>query len=360
MVLKNFKNNPNQQIDNFFNLIFSNLGGFYNCVFKNNPDGEIKIGYTIDNGKYEIILAKKGGKIIQFFKDFKMEMEIPIPYSLSQNISLNFSDEFKINWNGISSNVLPMQPTAQTEQKAREISQELNSIPSIIDKIDIVPHRRGFFKPFYTPSAISWLPTTEDEVATIITKGCIPELYEDIINDSNLAPKISVDLEQIINRDFRLYTPPGTSMVYFKTTDKKIRLPMDLVNDGFGVNQLVYMLAKIHRPEIKVILIEEPEVHLHPTIIKNLVKTIISITKEEDKQFLIVTHSETFLSSLLTSIFQKLITPEEIKAYFVKKENKETIIIEQKVNEKGQIEGGLENFGATEIEDLKIFLGIKE
>jgi predicted ATPase len=149
-------------------------------------------------------------------------------------------------------------------------------------------------------------------------------------------------------------------MAFLKTTDKQTRTPVDLVNDGFGVNQLVYMLAKIHRSEIRTVLIEEPEIHLHPTVIRNLVRVLVSIAKDEGKQFLIVTHSESFVSSLLTAIVEKIISPEDIKLYLAEKRGKETILKEQRANEKGQVEGGLESFVSAEIEDLKVFFGIKE
>ena len=348
LVLKNFIKTPNQQIDGFFNLGFINLGSFDDCVFNHEQKSEIKIGFSLKDGEYEVNFKKGQGKITQRYGNLEMKGNITIPYSINQNFPFEFEQEYTINWNGINSNVIPKKPSAQTQEKARELTEKLNSIISNLDSIDIIPHRRGFFKPVYSPSQISINPTTEDEIATII------------MNDPNLAPKISVDLEKISNRDFRPYTPPGTATVYFKTTDKQTRTPTDIVNDGFGVNQLVYMLAKIHRTGIKTILIEEPEIHLHPTLIRKLIRTIISIAKEEEKQFLIVTHSELFVSSLLATIAEKLISIEEIKLYLLEKKGKETISQEQKTNENGQVEGGLKNFISAELEDLKSFLRVKE
>jgi len=348
IILKNFVKNPNQAIDSLFNLGFLNLGGFDENVFNHDQKKEIKIGFSIKDGEYEVGFGENQVKIKQVWNKFEMNGDFPLPYLLNKNFAFDFEQEFTVNWNGIISDVIPKIPNFQNQQKAREITEKLNSITLAVDNIDIIPSGRGFFKSSYSPSFVSINPYTDDEIATII------------INDPNLAPKISSDLEKILNRDFRLYTPPGTAVSYFQTMDKKSRMPINLVNDGFGVNQVVYMLAKIHRPEIKTILIEEPEIHLHPTVIRKLVRTIISISKEEEKQFIIVTHSELFVSSLLTAIVEKLITPHDVKFYLAEKEGKETILKEQKANEKGQVEGGLESFISAELEDLKIMLGIKE
>ncbi|MDI6734677.1 MAG: AAA family ATPase [bacterium] len=350
IVLKNFITNPNQQSDGFFNLGFMNLGGFDNCVFNQKKEKSIDIHISFDDGEYGISLEKSSGDIFLNSEIIRMNAKVSIPYALNQSFAFMIRtnkdkiEKYNVNWNGILSSVSPEQPTAETQQNAAEISQQLNQIPEYLKKIDIAPHKRGFFKPNYSPTQISPDPTSEDEVATII------------INDPNLAPKISVDLEKILNRDFRTYTAPGTATVFFQSTDKSSRTPAYLVNEGFGVNQIVYILAKIHRPEIKTILIEEPEVHLHPSLIRTLVKTLCSIIKEENKQIVLTTHSEVFVSSLLASIRKKDISPQEVKCYLVKKEGKSTKFEEQKIGENGQIAGGLSSFMEGELEDLKVFL----
>jgi len=356
VVLRSFIVNPDRQADGYFRLGFMDLGGFDQCVFNHEQRREISIGVTYEEkegerASYEFSFSKTKGTVRHTLGSIVLEGEVPIPYGLNQTIPFPHSekdDHYTINWNGISCSVVPDTPTPDTHQRAREIAEAINRVPEKIKAIDMAPARRGFFKPSYTSTPISALPVTEDEVASLI------------INDPNLAPRISVYAEEIFERDFRLYVPPGTATVFFQTTDKTSRTPVLLVNEGFGINQVVYLLAKLLREDVRTLLIEEPEVHLHPTALRNFARSLCEIIREEKKQVILTSHSELFVSSLLAAVAENKITPEEIKCYLCLKERRKTIFKIQTANRQGQVEGGLTNFVEAELEDLRRMLGIRD
>jgi hypothetical protein len=252
-----------------------------------------------------------------------------------------------VNWNGITCSVAPKQPTAENQHKAQEIAILMNKSAEVLRTIDISPPNRGFFKPSYTPASPSPTPTTEDEVASII------------INDPYLQGRISTYAEEIFNRDFRISTPSGTATNFFQATDKGSRIPVYLVNEGFGINQVIYLLAKLLRGDVHTILIEEPEVHMHPTVVRKFVKSLCSLVKEEEKQILLVTHSEQFLIALLGSVVDGTVAQGDIRCYLTAKEKRRTTFQQQRVHRDGQVDDGLKSFMEGEIEDIAKVLGVK-
>jgi predicted ATPase len=114
------------------------------------------------------------------------------------------------------------------------------------------------------------------------------------------------------------------------------------------------------RVDVSTILIEEPEVHMHPTVIRNFAKALCSCIKEERKQVICTTHSEQFLVALLAAVADGILKPDDIQCYLVTKDRKSTDFKKQEVNKGGQIEGGLRSFMEAQVEDLRRFLGDKE
>lgn len=150
---------------------------------------------------------------------------------------------------------------------------------------------------------------------------------------------------------------PGSTSFYLKTQDSK-GFSIDLVNEGFGVNQTLYMLIKLLKKSTSLAFIEEPETHLHPTAKSKLVDVFTEIIQQENKQIFLTTNSETIVSTVLRKIAEGELDKNDVQFYLSKFENDETVRIPQAVNDKGQVEGGLMPFMEAEMEYLKTLLGV--
>ncbi|MDW8131378.1 MAG: AAA family ATPase [Bryobacterales bacterium] len=355
LVLKNFIANPNRSADAFFDFGFANLGGFEACVADHDVTRTIAIACELKEerglGRYSVKFGPAEAEIVLGMDPLvELHGRVTLPYPVSRNftatIPLIGAGEVTVNWNGLAVSVATAAGAPEAQEEAERIERDLNRIVERLRETDIAPQRRGFYKPTYSPTPLSPLPWSDDEVASII------------LSDQNLAPKISVLSERIVGRDFRIHTPLGTAMAFLQTTEKATVTPSLLVNDGFGVNQVVYLLAKLLNPKARVILIEEPEVHLHPTVQRNLAREICRIVREERKQVLLTTHSETFVSSLLALVAEGGFSAGDLALYFCEKQGRESRPTRQKVNEAGQVEGGLRSFIEAELEDLRKILKI--
>lgn len=371
-ILKNVILNPNQPLDGFFNLSFANFGGFEQVVFNHIPEAliELEIGLMKDSDRvtYTVSLGKQEGKLLiragdPWSVNLEIETVFPYPANKQQRATVEHQGTmFIVSWNGILAQVTigtTSEPTGllsdqelktmeEAQKKAQILTALLNSPIEEPRRSDFVHLRRGFSKPHYQTVPLTPVILAEEEVATILA------------SDQYLEGKVSHYLEQILQRELRVRTAPGTTPFWLNTTDKATGLSTELVNDGFGINQVVYLLAKTLRSDTSIVCIEEPEIHLHPRALRNLAHAFVKLTKEENKTLIVSTHNEHFVLSLLSAVAQGRLSPHEISCYLCTKSNGESRFERQRVKSNGQIEGGLTTFMERELEDLKDILGLSK
>ena len=92
-----------------------------------------------------------------------------------------------------------------------------------------------------------------------------------------------------------------------------------LITDvGFGVSQILPVLVLCYYvPEGSIILLEQPEIHLHPSVQSGLADVFIDAMQNRNVQIVVESHSEHLLRRLQRRIAEKLITPEADRAVFL-------------------------------------------
>ena len=129
---------------------------------------------------------------------------------------------------------------------------------------------------------------------------------------------------------------------------------VNIAAEGFGANTLIHLFYQlIASRRGSTVLIEEPEIHLHPKAQADLAEVLAETAKAEDKQIIMTTHSEHLVERLLLLVAEGTLSADDLAIYsFSKDEKGECFASEIEVTENGQVEGGLTDFYANNLDTL--------
>ena len=134
---------------------------------------------------------------------------------------------------------------------------------------------------------------------------------------------------------------------------------VDLPDVGFGISQVLPVLVQcFYAPPGSIILMEQPEIHLHPNAQSALADVMIDVinSKENGKdrniQLVIETHSEHFLRRLQRRIAEDMVPESKVSAYFANISKTPATLDPLEINLFGNISNWPENFFGSEMEDI--------
>lgn len=119
----------------------------------------------------------------------------------------------------------------------------------------------------------------------------------------------------------------------------------NLLDVGFGVSQVlpVFTLA-LFAPEGSMVILEQPELHLHPLAQSALGDLLVEVAKERKLQFLVETHSEHLFRRLQTLIAEERLGPDECSMLFVNRRDGESALEPLRVNGYGRVDNWPDKF----------------
>lgn len=134
---------------------------------------------------------------------------------------------------------------------------------------------------------------------------------------------------------------------------------VDLPDVGFGVSQVLPVLVQcFYAPPGSIILMEQPEIHLHPNAQSALADVMIDVINSKENghdrniQLIIETHSEHFLRRLQRRIAEDVIPQEKVSAYFANITKIPATLEPLKIDIFGNIQNWPENFFGDEMGDI--------
>ncbi len=134
----------------------------------------------------------------------------------------------------------------------------------------------------------------------------VEEVVASWLKELGLIESFSVDL-----------VAPGSSL-YQIYVQREAGGPRVLITDvGFGVSQILPVLTLCYYvPQGSTIILEQPEIHLHPRVQAGLADVLIDAVKTRDVQIILESHSEHLLTRLQRRIAEERLLPSDAALYF--------------------------------------------
>lgn len=106
---------------------------------------------------------------------------------------------------------------------------------------------------------------------------------------------------------------------------------------GFGVSQLLPIIVECFNPNSSTLLIEQPEIHLHPKGQASMGDLLVDSANNLKKSIIIETHSDLIISRVCTRVVKGDISPDDIAIYYFDPSTDGTRVLRIDVNEDGQM-----------------------
>ena len=144
------------------------------------------------------------------------------------------------------------------------------------------------------------------------------------------------------------------SNLYQARVRQSARSPEALLTDvGFGISQVLPALVLLYYvPEGSIILMEQPEIHLHPSVQSGLADVILTAAKTRNLQVLVESHSEHLLRRLQRRVAEEGCKDGFVKLYFCRSGGLSASLEDLDLNMFGEIQNWPEGFFGNDFEEI--------
>ena len=167
--------------------------------------------------------------------------------------------------------------------------------------------------------------------------------------------KISPLLKRVTGVGLQTHIVPPQSVEVNSLTPTGL---VNIVSEGFGTNSLIMLLLQLVSADPgATVMIEEPEIHLHPKAQAELASVLTEEALAEDKQVIMTTHSEHITGRLLTLVAEGTLTPDDLAIYAFEKDEEGVCTANSlRIADDGRIEGSIGDFFEVNLEEMNRFV----
>lgn len=173
-------------------------------------------------------------------------------------------------------------------------------------------------------------------------ENAYPILIQDYLNDKKMLDKVSAWYSEKFEGWRINIKKIDSSEIKYEVVFENGSTSINIRQTGQGIHQVLPLIVRSYmlEKEPTLIVVEEPETHLHPAAHGDLAQRFVdSILEDNNKRYLIETHSENFVLRLRRLVAQRKIKPNDLAIYYVEydKESKSSNLRQIEIDEFGNI-----------------------
>jgi predicted ATPase len=340
------ENSDQEQVLEFGNeKTLVDLGGFYDVIFQRDITTKLSLGISYSSKlfqDYEYIKFQSDVVLI----DGKLALDA-LAYKLGfvvVELSSKFEDHVQVTRHNVKFH--QSKKFYRFSEKERQNNNDLNpgetlelSFEQVLSQTSYLGPLRDFPKRFYiwtgaAPSNVG--KQGENTIAALLAARIGGNKVGKIPLENYIAEKLK-DLGLIYS--FRLEELREGTNIFRVLVRRTPESPeVSLTDVGFGVSQVLPVLVLCYYvPEGSTILLEQPELHLHPSVQSGLADIFIDAYQKRGVQIILESHSEHLLRRLQRRIAEEEILPTDVSLYFCSLEKGESKLTPLDMDEYGNI-----------------------
>ena len=146
---------------------------------------------------------------------------------------------------------------------------------------------------------------------------------------------------------------PGSNLYHARVRANESSPETMLTDVGFGVSQVLPVLVLLYYvPEGSIVLMEQPEIHLHPSVQSGLADVMLAVAKRRSIQIIVESHSEHLLRRFQRRAAEGKADSSDLKLYFVSNDAGVAKLNDLTLNEFGEIENWPDHFFGDEMGEI--------
>lgn len=145
----------------------------------------------------------------------------------------------------------------------------------------------------------------------------------------------------------------GTNLYRATVKTSSSSVPTALTDVGFGVSQVLPALVLLYYvPEGSTVLMEQPEIHLHPSVQSGLADVMLNVAEARNVQVIVESHSEHLIRRLQRRVAEEAASADDVKLYFVSTTDGVAQAEDLVLNEWGEIENWPDEFFGDDVGEI--------